>query len=270
MTKYRRAILIILVLMMVGCSPQKDSKEIQYVEVTREVKITDIIEVTSTFLPPTQTLIEQSVKSVDALSSLFVGGNQSPILEDGDPDTVAVLTVGEPQGSIIPMVFRNNMDQSIFGVSVSTVGRAADGTLIATGSDQGLNPYIVNPGEIFFGYIYFGSNANLANIIDFDFNVDATFVNPDMEIYKRDFEVLEHNQTGNQIVGLLKNSSEALITGPIGVNVICFNQEGDILGHYSSFTDSDRANPGASISFNIDLLEKDCPIYLIASSGYLY
>jgi len=83
-----------------------------------------------------------------------------------------------------------------------------------------------------------------------------------------DITVEEGNAVGDRVVGTVTNQTSSRVTGPIGVSVLCLTEAGDVLGHYSTFTNKDDLLAGESAGFQADLFGDECPAYLIGASGF--
>ena len=84
----------------------------------------------------------------------------------------------------------------------------------------------------------------------------------------RDLDVVEYNQVGKKIVGSLSNPNSETVTGPIGVSLTCFDKDGRPLSHHSDFAKPDSLNSGGRTSFQIELFNNPCPIFLFGGSGF--
>jgi hypothetical protein len=217
---------------------------------------------------PEATATTVSTILVDAKPSNYIGGNEFPSLPDGEAGALSVIVVGKYDGVVLPVVVRNNTSDNVIRIHVSTVARSADGSMLAAGGDQGFKPNYVKPGEIALGYIYFDFDTTLPDDATYEFEVTAQ--DPETTTFEniRDLDVIEQNQVENRIVGMLKNSYNIVVRGPVEVVVYCFDLEGALLGYHSDFTDKDTAEPGETIPFQVELLNGKCPIFLVAGYGF--
>jgi len=247
-------------------------KATQVIEVTRIVAQTVVVtrEVIVTPKPterPTEAPTQTSSEPADAQSSAYVRGNASPPLQAGEPGKISVIAVGPatPNKSWIDVVVRNNTDKSVRRIAMSAVARTKDGKLFASGGDQGFNPNVVRPGEIAFGYVYFG-DAKLSPDLSFEFEPTARPADGGDNI--RDLEVVEPSLVANErIVGMLRNPYDETVSGPIDATVFCFDAEGALLGRDSDYTDKDTVAPGATVPYQVDI-QGSCPIFLVTGSGF--
>src|SRR3546814_19721204 len=100
----------------------------------------------------------------------------------------------------------------------SGTARDGAGALIASGSSQGFAPELVNPGEWAFGYVYI-DGVKAAKDTKFEFT--ATGSEPDDFMSSADVEIVEVALTkgdfGDNLNGILKNSADEEVSGPIDV-----------------------------------------------------
>ena len=225
--------------------------------------------VQTTAAPPTAAPV-QSAGPASPDASPFVGSfGDVAVLElpTGTPGEVAVIaqTAGLDRSGSLPVVVRNNTDSAVSGIELT--GRARlDGALAATGSSQGFEPAIVEPGEIAFGYVYFDYDAEVDGA-EFELSVSSD----DGAGFNLPAVIDELTATDDGIVGIVTNQGSTAISGPIGVATACFDATGNFSGHATSYTDEDEiAADGGTASFNIDLYDDtvSCDIGLVAASGY--
>jgi hypothetical protein len=203
-------------------------------------------------------------------ASAFVGSFGDTTLLDlpaGDSGEVTVIaqTAGLDGSGSLPIVVRNNTESTVYQIDVT--GRArVDGTLAATGSSQGFEPAVVEPGEIAFGYVYFDYDADLQGA-EYELAVTAESDTS----FKLPAVIDEVSATGDAIVGVVANTGSVEITGPVAVAVACFDGSGAFAGHAFSFTNEDDIAPdGGTASFRVDLYDDAvaCEIGLVAASGF--
>lgn len=233
---------------------------------TEASTLTPIPVPTDTPLPPQVPVV---VAPKDARDSLFVHGNNSPQLPPGEIGKVSVIAFGKMQGTILPIILRNNTATYVTRIEVSGIARGGDGGMLATGGDQGIDPNLVQPGEVAFGYVYFG-DVTLPEGTTFEFQTEFEPAGSSFEEFEntRDLEVTEVSLVENRIVGLMRNQYAEVVTGPIGVAAMCFDAAGQLLGHHNSYTDQDTVAAGATVAYQIDLYDDPCPVFLVMGSGF--
>lgn len=242
------------------------------VEITREVESTRLVVVTATPPPPTPTPTAGPLRPADARASTFVDGNGSPDLPEGEPDRVSVIVMAEPQvrfgNTTIPFIVRNNTADPVRRIAVSAAAYDTENQLLATASDDPLNPNIVAPGEIAMGYLIF-SGVELSVDARLETEVTSSPVSTSFENI-RDLDIAEVDHIDNRIVGFLHNPYEETVNGPIGVEVFCFDEDNTLLSRHRGFTDQDTAAPDRDVPFAIQILgDAPCPIYLVTGSGFV-
>lgn len=183
----------------------------------------------------------------------------------GDPGAVSVVTVAaalDRTGSL-PLVVRNNTTKSVGAIDVTGIARDSSGGLAASGSSQGFKPVVVAPGEIAYGYIYFGDGVPADATFELSVSADP------VDEYFMPVLITELSANTDQIVGILTNDTGTHVSGPIGVDAICFESSGNtIVSTQGSYAEQDDLAPGATGSFSIDLFGDPCPRGLISASGY--
>lgn len=204
----------------------------------------------------------------DASPYILGFGDLSAVsLPDGEPGVsiIASGTVIDERGTVT-VVVRNNTSETVGGIEVTGTARDSDGALVASGSSQGFEPVVVEPGEIAFGCMYFDISLAETSGLDFEFDVDADPVTGSF----LPVTVTEINNTGDQLVGAVTNDNDGEVSGPIGVSAICFGADGNIVDFVDTYTDQDDLDPGANGSFSIGLYGAECPAGLAGASGYSF
>ncbi len=255
------------------------------IDVTRVIEITRIVDAPERATPTvSETDITQGVVSspgenqaaVDGWKvSEFTKGTAEFPYPGGEPGELSIVQQGVCRGAkqSVCLTVRNNTNEPVAYVNATGVARVADGSMFAAGKGTSFEPKYVLPGELVFGSVYFG--ADLPDGVTYDLEVqaleqparsnaqgdllvsEASFIKTDSDSYYR-----------WRVVGQLKNTTDKVVTGPIGADVLCFSTDGS-WERAISFTDKSEAEPGQMIPFQIQLLD-DCPSYLIMASGYTW
>ena len=206
-----------------------------------------------TTAPPTTAPTPAVPAAPDASRYVAAFGDMGVVsLPAGDPGVVAVVATGaalDRSGSL-PIVVRNNTANVIGRIEVTGIARDTVGTLSGSGSSQGFQPARVEPGEIAWGYVYFGDITGEG----LTFDLSASSVPPDTYFAP--------------VVGVLTNTLDAGVSGPISVDGICFAMDGTLLGTVNSYAEQDELTAGGTGSFSLDLYGDPCPIGLVGASGY--
>ncbi len=267
---------ILAVLILSACSGNTPITKVievtHQVDITREVQVTKVVEVTRivevnpTLAPATATPSASPLQPADAQASSYISGNESPTFPEGESGQLSVIPLGLGNSdNVYYVVVRNNTTSSVSSIQVTGVAYTSEGKMLATGGDQGLNPYFVRPGEISFGYVYF-SDTKLPSDATYTFEVTGTPSNEPE--WFRDLDVSEVNLVEDRLVGLFTNNHNVTVTGPIKVIAYCFDETGSFLYVHRDYTDKDEAQKGEQIPFQISLSNDPCPIYLVMGSGY--
>lgn len=223
---------------------------------------------------PSPSLAPVKPLAKNARASIFVTGNASPVLPVGRPGVVALISEGArmDQSGELPVVVRNNTSHTVARITAAGTIKNASGKLIATGSDQGFMPNLVQPGEIAFGYIYFqNSNVAIPPGGKINIQVGSTLASQDSFENIRDLKVENTNfttgESGSQVLGQAVDQYRYRISGPISVDVACFDKAGHVLDVDSDFASPDNLMSGQTASYTVSLTSR-CPIYLAAASGF--
>jgi outer membrane murein-binding lipoprotein Lpp len=203
-------------------------------------------------------------------ASPFVGGTFVDELPPGIDSELSVILEGTHQDGSVPLIIRNLTEESVIGIEVNGIARDQDGGLVSSGSSQGFSPQLVAPGEIAYGYVYFGYDVDLSNAASYEWSVTATSSTDQFAPGFADLVPVEWSSVGDNIVVLLSNDTDAVITGPISVDAACFDASGVFVGTAGTFADGDTVQPGASVAGQFSPYEIDCDQYLVAGSGYDY
>lgn len=184
-------------------------------------------------------------------------------------DVAIVMTAPPDTGSgIIPIVIYNGSDGPISNIEVS--GRALNGSgeTVGQGSSQGFDPTYVPAGEHTFGYVYIDADEMPADAslndpaIDYDEGV-GDFENA----VAVDVSAPEHLE--DSFVGDVVNPHDISVSGPISVQVACFDSEGNMTTVLNSYAERDELAPGDSSTFGISFYDEfDCTSGILAASGY--
>ena len=113
---------------------------------------------------------------VDSQASQFVGGTFSGQQPTGEVGELSVIAVGEDIGQSVPLIVRNMTDESVIRIEINGLARDEEGRLLASGSSQGLNPNLVAPGEIAYGYVYFGFDTDMSRASTIEYTITAESV----------------------------------------------------------------------------------------------
>jgi len=198
------------------------------------------------------------------------------LLVQGDPDLTAsgavAITLGPAMRGSIPFLVYNGTDDIISRVEVSGMAIDADANTFGPGRSQGVEPNVIPPGGIGFGFVYVGPD---------DLPPDATIDSPALDytvghgefenIVTLDVDELTVLDDGfDDFTGTLTNPHDIEVTGPISVGLACLDDTGGLTGVFSTFADRDNIEPGGTSTFTLSMYGDDvaCDGYLAGASGY--
>jgi hypothetical protein len=203
--------------------------------------------------------------------STYLGGNANPTYPAGRPGQLSVVyqapISSSPNGTSVPIVFRNNTKAGVAHVDISATATDMTGKIVGSGSSQGTSPSVVQPGQWAYAYIFFQSLPEATNKLGgFSFKtsrVTRSFYNT------APIQVTQANLVGMAITGGVQNTTGHKVTGPISIHAYCLDSTGNPANVLIDFTSgsSDLA-PNATDSFQVNFYEGTCPSFLVGASGY--
>jgi hypothetical protein len=205
--------------------------------------------------------------------STYLSGTASPTYPAGGPNQIAVvaqapLVLPIPSGGeTVPIAVRNNTTAAVTDVTAVDTVRDAGGHAVASGSDQGFHPALLQPGQVALGFVYLGVGTSVPS--GSAMTVQASAKPSSGDTYFADLLVTEANNTGQQIVGTVKNPRNHEVQAPFNVDVFCLAPSGALQAEVSGFADvSDKLAAGATSPFTASLYSTPCQQFLIGASGY--
>ncbi len=204
----------------------------------------------------------------------FVGGNAFSLLPAGESGELSVIAVGrmdEYSAGSLPVVVRNNTGKDVDGIKLSATARDASGALLGAGNALFVNPRVIIAGGVAIGAVFFGGAALPADAT-YDFEIDPVPANEARYSSYRDLDVVEAAVFEDRVVATLENTTDEPINGPIFVNVVCFDTEGNLLTHNIGNSDVASVEPGETVSAQIMIFSylitgEGCPAFLVAGYG---
>lgn len=198
----------------------------------------------------------------------FIGGNAFPLLPEGEPGELSVLAIGPYDGTMLPIIIRNNTGQDVIRVTATATARNPAGQVIGSGTDQMFNPNLVRAGGVAFGYAYFGG-VQFPPDTQFDIQLNATPATNDRFENRRDLEVVEASAIEGRVVGTLQNTYGATLTGPFDARSVCLDESGSILSYQMGLMAPADLQPDETVTFQTDNFTGiPCPYFLVAASGW--
>ena len=208
-----------------------------------------------------------------AAQSTLLAGNAHPQYPAGTPGQVSVVYHApiQPQasGTTVPVVFRNNTRAAISHVDITAATKDPSGKIVGSGTSQGTYPSTVQPGQWALSFVYYQSGGGLAANDSLSFSFQTSPATTD-SYNTAAIQVTQANRSGTSIAGGVQNTTGHPVQGPISVDVFCLNSAGDPTSEVGGFTSSSSGNlaPGATDTFQVDLIQTPCPSYLVGASGY--
>jgi hypothetical protein len=214
-----------------------------------------------------------ALPSPQAARSEFLTGNASPTCPAGTPGQIAVVaqaTLALPVpsgGEPVPIVVRNNTAHTVTRIAAQGAVHDASRKPVATGSDQGFHPAVLQPGQG-PGFHLPGPRVVRPDRIDHDRpGVGPTVVVPNHRRSRSGRHGGERHRSPDS-----RHSQEhagSFDPGSYSVDVFCLAASGAPSAEFGAFADSNEdLAAGASSGFTVDLYGAQCAQYLIGASGY--
>lgn len=210
------------------------------------------------------------VSALELNADGILGGTGYPTEFDaGAPGDVSVVYTGDAQFSSgsIPVVVRNATSETVSNVEIAATIRDAEGTLAGSGSSQGTTPAQIAPGSLALAYVY------VEDSVSEGFQAEHTVSFTELsEAFGSgvDLRVDELETTDDGFIGTAVNETDETVSGPISVDVYCFDESGTIIDTKGTYTDQDEAAPGATVSYSVNFRGDPCPAYIVGLSGYSF
>ena len=200
-----------------------------------------------------------------ALGGTFTGGADA--FEEADE--LEVVAQG-PAGQYVPVVVRNGTDETVYEVEVSATARGDDGSLLATGKDQGVEPAILAPGEVAVGVVFVDLPDDQEDADGVTVELTVTAADEPSLFARYPLEVIETNDTGEAVVGIVRNPHEVAISGFARVVAMCLGDSGEPLEALTGSIDQDEIAPGGEATFTLSYYDRPdgCPSHAVGASGY--
>jgi hypothetical protein len=223
--------------------------------------------------PPATRSSVASLPAAQPTKSTYLTGTASPTYPAGGPNQIAVvaqasLVLPIPSGGeTVPIAVRNNTTAAVSDVTAVGTVRDAGGHAVASGSDQGFHPALLQPGQVALGFVYLGVGTSVPS--GSALTVQASAKPGSGDTYFADLLVTEYNNTGQQIVGTVKNPRDHAVQAPFNINVFCLGPSGALHSEVGAFADvSDQLAARATSPFTVSLYGAPCQQFLIGASGY--
>jgi hypothetical protein len=205
--------------------------------------------------------------SPQAHTSLYTDGVE-PALDATDGEVaVAAIAPVDDSGSF-PMIVHNGTDQPISRVEVSGAAVGSDGATVSSGSSQGFEPNVIEPGGIGIGYVYVSYDLPDGLTLE-QISIDYTTGLGDFENIVG-VDVTDVSSSADRVTGTLTNPHDVGIDGPVSVGLACLDDAGALMGVHSTFADRDAIDSGGSSTFTVESYGRplDCAGIILGASGF--
>ena len=230
-------------------------------EVTRLVEVTRIVQVTPR---PEDTPVPSPTPEVLASAVNFLVSNfdlsQLPVAEEGSFVVVASGQIN--RFNVMPIIAHNNTNRVLLDTTGSVIVRAADGSLLGTGSIDTMFPVYIQPGGWIMGEIQFKESMPS----DAGYEISLVYEESPYDTIFKELEIIDHNVLGRRLVGFLFNST-GLTIGNSAVVVMCLDESLTPLSYEKSYIDQETISNGQQAAFDVEL-EGSCPLYMVSARGY--
>ena len=202
--------------------------------------------------------------------SATLAGNAMPLVPDGDPGKVVVVSVGtfnsDAFGTTVPVIIRNNSPSAITHVELAAGAKDSAGRIIGSGNSQDFHPGTLAPGQAALGYVYFQTKLGPSTSFDFSFETSEPSTSSFAIV---DLDVTQANATGGHITGGASNATSKVVQGPFTVGAFCFDSNGQLTGEHGTGADGpNNLSTSGSVTFDVNLFGVDCSEFLVGVSGY--
>jgi hypothetical protein len=204
----------------------------------------------------------------DQIASPYLVGAGVPLLPAGRPGVLDVIAVGAPVKWFVPIVLRNNTDQTMVLNNVHGIARDSSGALIATGETGSfISPSVIPVYQVAIAVVYFNSLHHLppATVLAFELDAEPATAS----LFRQDLEIDNATPGEDSIVGLARNATDEPLMGQVSVIGVCFDADGAIQGWYQGFGNQSDLDPGETAPFDARFDGMGpCDGFLLGASGF--
>lgn len=181
--------------------------------------------------------------------NLYLFGNAHDLILEGEPGVVSVVLIGAPIDYDVPIVIRNNSDETAFLDGITGIARGADGRLIGVVEDDQIAPYRIEAGELAIGIVSFGRDVMLPPDAAYELNVNLREATARHSL--ANLQVVEAELTATGLLGVVENNSGVPVRFP-RVTVLWFDEAGATTGGYRGYVVEDEIAAGGIGTFNAE------------------
>jgi hypothetical protein len=261
------ALMLVFSLAPLPVSQRSTSAQDANAEATMEALQTRVAELEEQLaITPTSTVGQNDSPANTRHAQVSIGGTALEILPRGKLDSLEIIAVGSYTDHLA-VVVRNNSQATLDRISVAATARSADGSLLASGESDSLDPFRLAPGEVAFGIVDFGQ-IGLPPSAVFDLSLESSTAQPLSDSNELDLEIIETADFPDRIVGEVRNGTgrtveDAVMTG------MCFNNNGLPTRSLFRGLNPGTLRPDESSTFQVSPpYEGGCPLYLVAAHGW--
>lgn len=171
-----------------------------------------------------------------------VFGTALELLPPGEPGELSIVVVG-PYGEIgVPIIVRNNTEETVYDLEILATIRDANGTLIAA-EESAPRPSVLEPGAIAIDRLPFWTDLPGPPPVGSTYAFEAyttteaaylALAGVEHPVRTIPLEVNSAERSNSQIIGRAVNTSERpLTTGPT-ITVMCFTNAGEATEYYGA------------------------------------
>lgn len=268
--RYSAGLLVIAVVS--GCSASPAAGP---VTVTSAVTVTEVRTETVTAsaapasVPATSAGPVTSAASSTVEGGPYLAGDLTVQFPAGEPGQISVVAQG-PRSTVAgtqwPIVVRNGTSDAVCGVK-GTAAATSGGKLVGSADLQPMGPDVIAAGGLGFGSVYFDTKLPQDSEVKFSLESDEVAGCYFTPAIIEEANAIPGGSGGVTLVGRIK--AEKKIGGPIGIDVLCMDGNGQILsgGGSIGFADEDKLEAGASGTFSVNPIGS-CDRFLVSAGGY--
>jgi hypothetical protein len=184
-------------------------------------------------------------------------------IPSGEPGQLSVVLTGQlDESGHLPVVVRNNREQTMYDIGVLIIGTDTSGAEVATAE------YFISTAGLEPGEWTFGQNAAAAPGLSEAANFQLQFSGSEEPVGFVELDVATAELIDDAIVGIVTNNSDSTLGNFNVVNVACFNGA-QVSAYQLAMADAQTLGPGASASFSttIPIDPTTCPAFAIYALG---
>lgn len=198
-----------------------------------------------------------------------LAGDALPLLLPGEAGMVDVIAVGVPDEWNVPIVLRNNTDETLILTTIHGTAHDAAGALIGEGEPGAfMSPTVISPGQVAIAAVYFNSREYLPLDAVLTFEVETEPVTVAAG-FRQDLEIVDAVHEADGIVGLARNGTNESLVGKVNVLSVCFDATGTMTEFSIGYADALDLDPGETVPVRVSVADPEsCEAFLVGANGY--